>query len=228
MISATTAVAATSIKTVLSKASVAFHTNEKSEIVSSGAVPLLNYEDRIYVPLRLFGEKMGATVDYVAGSGDIPAHVTVDLREPESLVDYGTWTFEQNGPYAQEDHPFDVQLGSDHDRAKTVKQGDIINLTVWLTNTSDRDILVKQAQFGIRLPSKDGEIILRTEVLQDVTLPGNHGAMKATIPWKIVLPANSYHISLDEPFQIAYVVNGETQIFEAMGDMWTMSPLIVE
>lgn len=66
VLSTATAVSASApLKTILTQATIGLHVNGSNSLMEAGEVELLTYRDRIYVPLRWFSEKMGATVDYL-------------------------------------------------------------------------------------------------------------------------------------------------------------------
>jgi hypothetical protein len=64
-LSAATAVTASdTVKTFLTRVTMDFHINGEQSNVNSDQMAVITYKDRIYVPLRFFSEKIGATVDY--------------------------------------------------------------------------------------------------------------------------------------------------------------------
>ncbi|WP_276356760.1 hypothetical protein [Cohnella caldifontis] len=56
--------AADSAKPFLTKAAMIFHVNGQTSSAGADQQEVIRYKDRLYVPVRLFSEKMGATVDY--------------------------------------------------------------------------------------------------------------------------------------------------------------------
>ncbi len=56
--------ASESIQAIISKSIVILHINGEDRVIDQDDVSILNYQDRIYVPLRVFAERIGATVHY--------------------------------------------------------------------------------------------------------------------------------------------------------------------
>lgn len=76
------AAAAEPVQAVLFRAIVNFHIHGEDRSIDTGNAPLLNYDNRLYVPLRLFAESMGASVHYHA-----PADQGSDARVEVAYAD---------------------------------------------------------------------------------------------------------------------------------------------
>lgn len=145
----TTALAATTIKTVLTNASLEFHINGKTDTVNSDEVALLNFDSRIYVPLRLFAEKMGATVDYIPGKNQ--PHVNV--------------YFEDNDNFTIMDSSNSVGIG--HVNVDFGNKADMNDKKPTITGTIKLlKALPANKEVILELKEKSGKVIAQSETIQ--------------------------------------------------------------
>jgi flagellar hook assembly protein FlgD len=103
-VSASTAViASNSVQTVLFPTLIKFHVNGKLTEVDGGN-SVLNYNNQAYIPLRMFSENIGATVDYRSSSSIDPQKHQIDIyheddqnfktHDPEGYLSIGNTTLD--------------------------------------------------------------------------------------------------------------------------------------
>jgi hypothetical protein len=103
-ISSCTAVfASETIQAYLFPSKVTFHINGQSTHLDvSGENQIINFNNKAYIPLRLFTETLGATVDYQSPSVATNGNNLIDVHIPQIQVssnNEGAWSFRQTTRY---------------------------------------------------------------------------------------------------------------------------------
>ncbi|WP_240416638.1 stalk domain-containing protein [Paenibacillus periandrae] len=101
--SCTVVFASETIQAYLFPSKVTFHINGKSTNLDvSGENQIINYNNKAYIPLRLFTETLGAKVDYQSSSAATNGNNLIDVHIPPIQVssnNEGAWTFKQSSHY---------------------------------------------------------------------------------------------------------------------------------
>lgn len=81
----TVALAAEELQTVLFPSKVTFHLPGQDKQLDTSIDPVINVNNKAYIPLRLFSESLGAAVDYREPSDLSNGQHTIDIHFPEVL-----------------------------------------------------------------------------------------------------------------------------------------------
>jgi hypothetical protein len=219
----TVAFASDTIQAILFPSKITFEMKGNQVVLDTNENPVLNYNDKTYIPLRAFAEAMGASVDFVAGSEATGGlHLITVTSNEYQLTRYGP---EDNlSPADNTFFPLIVGLSlPDGYRpdSNRLPIENTTNLTFSVMNRSNDNLVMDSAtHLAIEVYMvKDGvnDKLVHRYALPPVPSPiPSRSAYSLTVPWSNVdssgkkIEPGSYNIRLVTPEKLEYQVEGSS------------------
>lgn len=217
---ATAAVASSpTIEAILFPSTVHFHHEGRINTLEDNDNTILNYNNSVYVPLRSFAEKMGATVNYTPPNSETGSLPQIDIHS--APMQWGLVAVQPPGNLPLS--PLSLKLGSVKADAGT--NSDFIGIYAELFNTGKEIIDITKTKLEIKIekvteeklelvwsgeissPTSPGELMIpssNTEVVWARKSPILHWDKK-DMNGNLV-PPGQYQISLSQPANIEYSI----------------------
>lgn len=222
----TVAVASDTIQAILFPSKITFEMKGNQAILDTDENPVLNYNDKTYIPLRAFAEAMGANVDFVAGSEATGGLHLIKVTSNEyELTRYRP---EDNlSPADNTFFPLTVGLSlPDGYRpdANSLSLENTTNLTFSVMNRSNDNLIMDSAtnlSIEVYTAKEDGA---NSELVYRYTLPPvpspipSRSSYSLRVPWSNVdangkkIEPGLYTIRLVTPEKLQYQVEGSSAI----------------
>jgi hypothetical protein len=222
----TAAFAANSIQAILFPSKITFHVNNTSKVIDGAGVnPILNYNNKTYIPLRAFADAMGANVTYEnsnAGKGSIPnieifsaANYELSLKHYDAVNEMCTplnIALEPPSEYYEEKtfgelslssvNLFQFNLTNISKENMTLKSLDDLQFEVYKMNAQNQP---EKLVYSYKLPVISGWI--PTQTGYNVTISWNQRGSDGYL-----ITAGNYLVKLKKPDSISYQIEGSVDM----------------
>jgi hypothetical protein len=221
----TVAFATNAIQAVLFPSKVTFYTNNTiKELDGTGDNAILNYNNKAYIPLRVFTDAMGAKVTYGAPTTK-GGSAKIDVFNPASST-YAMYTFEDGDGVCT---PMNLSLEPPHEYYDEKTFGELsigkINLFQFsLSNQSLDEIVLKpldDLQFEVykmNAQNQPDKLVYSYKLPEIKGWTATHSGYSITIPWNqkgsdgYQITAGNYLVKLKKPDSISYTIKGSDEI----------------
>jgi hypothetical protein len=227
--SCATVFASVSLQAYLFPSQVTYHVKDQSKLLDvSGDNKVINVNNKAYIPLRLFSESLGATVNYQPPSEASNGFNKIDITFPDNIANYvQAWTLTQtNGYYdgiLSEDAGISFGKSSIHFETKTIKP------QILFKNEAKQAIIIQplNIEYQVIKVNQDGT----DTVLFDYKIPTLEGKIPASSWFTANVPAWDFKDSQGifvEPGKYALAIKAPTTLnysFEGSAETKTISKL---
>ncbi|MNC20651.1 hypothetical protein D3C75_686090 [compost metagenome] len=221
----TVALASDTIQAILFPSKITFQVKGNQVILDANENPVLNYNDKTYVPLRAFAEAMGASVDFVHGSeatGNL--HLITVTSNEYKLIQYRP---EDNlSPADNTFYPLTVGLTLPDEYRQNSNQLSIENTTSLMfsvMNPSNDNLLMDPAtdlaiEVYAATDNVKGKLVYRYALPPVPSPVPSRSAYTFTVPWSQVdsngkkIEPGYYIIQLATPEKLEYQVEGSSTV----------------
>ncbi|RAU93056.1 stalk domain-containing protein [Paenibacillus sp. YN15] len=228
----TVALASDSIQAHLFPSKIIFQMKGNQAILNTEESPVLNYNDKTYIPLRAFAEAMGANVDFVAGS-ELTDHLNlIRISSNEfKLIQYGP--DDNLTPADNTFFPLSVGLQLPDEYRQYSNQLNIENTNqfeFFILNRSDDNLLVDPATklaievYTVTPADAENQLVYRYVLPQIPDPIPSRSSYVLTIPWNQTdsngnkITPGRYIVKLTTPDSIDYKVVGDTSTRSVLAD----------
>jgi hypothetical protein len=222
----TAAVPSSTIQGTLFPSIVTIHNgNEVKTINGTGDNDVINYNNKAYIPLRLFSEEMGASVGYEPASEATNGLHKINIYQGVAPI---AWSLERTDLiFPQICSNFSFYIVPTQSRSSDGKM-DTYNFNLKVHNLMTDDISVKPIELTFEVTDEAGNVIY-SRPLPPVSgvIPSKFG-FNAAVSWDHTgldgkeVPSGNYFIKLNRPKEISYKVLGSVEeksvrIYSGMG-----------
>ncbi|WP_248924788.1 stalk domain-containing protein [Paenibacillus hamazuiensis] len=219
----TVVIASDSIQAILFPSKITFQVKGNQAVLDTSENPVLNYNNKTYIPLRAFAEAMGANVDFVSGSeaADHLNLITVSSNEYK-LIQYGP--DDNISPANAVYTPLGVGLGLPDEYRRNSDQLSIENTNNFvfsvINRTNDNLLVDPSTTLALEVytaPEGVEDQLVYRYVIPQIPRPiPSRSSYTFTIPWnqtgsngKKIEPGR-YIVKLAKPENINYQVEGDS------------------